>query len=148
MILRADHVAGVAFVLFGVLIIAISGDLPTGQLSMPGSGFMPKIVAALTILLGLALIARASESAPFAEVGWSDAKHAAMVTGVTAAGIYLYTITGFLITMFAMIVALLVIVERRNPLRAGAYGLAIVFVTYACFSLVLKTPLPSSALAY
>ena len=41
---RSDHVAGAAFVAFGVLIIALSGDLPTGQLSMPGSGFMPKIV--------------------------------------------------------------------------------------------------------
>jgi hypothetical protein len=41
MTLRADHVAGAAFVAFGILIIALSGDLPTGQLSMPGSGFLP-----------------------------------------------------------------------------------------------------------
>ena len=53
MILRADHVAGAAFVVFGIAVIALSGDLPTGQLSMPGSGFMPKIVAVLTIFFGL-----------------------------------------------------------------------------------------------
>ena len=34
--LRADHVAGTAFIVFGALIIALSGDLPAGQLSMPG----------------------------------------------------------------------------------------------------------------
>ena len=49
--------AGAAFVVFGVLVIALSGDLPIGQLSMPGSGFLPKIVATLTIVFGLALIA-------------------------------------------------------------------------------------------
>ena len=42
--LRADHVAGAAFVGFGALVIALSGDLPVGQLSMPGSGFLPRIV--------------------------------------------------------------------------------------------------------
>ena len=48
MILRADHVAGGFFVAFGLLVIALSGDLPTGNLSLPGSGFLPKIIAVLT----------------------------------------------------------------------------------------------------
>jgi hypothetical protein len=140
--LRADHVAGAAFGAFGALVIALSGDLPTGQLSMPGSGFLPKIVAALTIVFGLALIVRASESPPFAEVTWSDGKHAAMVTVITAIAIALYTQLGFIITMAAMMMALLVIIERRNPLRAGAYSAAIVLLTYVCFVYGLKTPLP------
>ena len=54
MSLRSDHVAGAAFVVFGGLVIALSGDLPVGQLSMPGSGFLPMIVAVLTIIFGLA----------------------------------------------------------------------------------------------
>lgn len=140
--LRSDHVAGAGFVAFGVLVIALSGDLPTGQLSMPGSGFLPKIVATLTIVFGLALIARAAESPPFADVVWSDGKHAAMVTVITAAAIALYTQLGFLVTMATMMVALLVVVERRNPLRAFGYSAAIVLLTYASFEYLLKTPLP------
>jgi hypothetical protein len=142
MTLRADHVAGAAFIVFGLLVIALSSNLPVGQLSMPGSGFMPMIIATLTIVFGLALIVRAGESGPFSEVSWSDGKHAIMVTVITAAGIYLYTVLGFVITMIAMMVALLVIVERRNPLRAGAYSAAIVLLTYVCFAWLLKTPLP------
>jgi len=146
MTLRADHVAGAFFILFGIVVHALSGDLPTGQLSMPGSGFLPKIVATLTMLLGLALVLRARESERFAEVPWADGKHALMVTAIAAAAIYLYTITGFLITLMVMIFALLVIVERRNPLYAGGYSVAIVLVTYACFSYLLKTPLPGLTL--
>ena len=63
MTLRSDHVAGAGFVAFGALVIALSGDLPTGQLSMPGSGFLPKIVAILTIIFGLALLACSARSA-------------------------------------------------------------------------------------
>jgi hypothetical protein len=142
MTLRSDHVAGAGFVAFGALVIALSGDLPTGQLSMPGSGFLPKIVAVLTIIFGLALIARAQESPPFAELSWGDGKHALMVTAITAAAIALYTRLGFLITMTAMMIALLILIERRRPLYAAAYSVAIVAFTYVCFVYGLKTPLP------
>jgi hypothetical protein len=146
--LRSDHVAGAGFVAFGALVIALSGDLPTGQLSMPGSGFLPKIVATLTIVFGLALMARAGESPPFAEVTWSDGMHAALVTLITAIAIALYTQLGFVITMIAMMVALLVIIERRNPLIAFGYSAAIVIVTYVSFEYLLKTPLPESPFTF
>lgn len=141
--LRADHVAGAAFVIFGAAIIALSGDLPVGHLSMPGSGFLPMIVAVLTIIFGLALILRATaESGPFSELDWGDGKHALMVTAIAAAAIALYEHLGFIITMLLMMVALLIVIERRNPLRAGAYCVIIVLFTYVSFVYGLKTPLP------
>ena len=142
MIIRADHVAGAAFVIFGGAIIALSGDLPVGQLSMPGSGFLPMIVAGLTILFGLILVLRAQESAPFAELAWDDGKHAAIVTVITAAAIALYEHLGFFFTMLLMMITLLIVIERRNPLRAAVYSIAIVFGTYVSFVYGLKTPLP------
>lgn len=142
MTIRADHVAGAAFVAFGALVIALSGDLPTGQLSMPGSGFLPKIVATLTMLFGLALILRASESPPYADVSWSDGKHALMVTVITALTIAFYTKLGFIIATMAMLLALLIIVERRHPVYAFGYSAAIVSITYVSFEYLLKTPMP------
>ena len=49
---------------------------------------------------------------------------------------------GFIITMVLMMLALLIVIERRNPLRAGVYSAAIVLFTYVCFAWLLKTPLP------
>ena len=142
MTLRADHAAGAAFAGFGVLVLALSGDLPTGQLSMPGAGFMPKLVAVLLIALGGALALRARESEPLAALGWSDGKHAALVVAITAAGIALYAELGFIVTLVLMIVALLVVVERRNPLYALGYGGAVVVLTFISFQYLLRTPLP------
>jgi hypothetical protein len=141
MTLRADHVAGAAFVAFGVLIIALSGDLPIGGLSMPGSGFLPKILAGFTIAFGIVLIVRAGESRPFAEIEWSDAKHAVAVTAITAVAVYLFEILGFLTTMVAMMFVLLIAIERRPLLNAVLYSLGVVGVTYLTFVYVLKTPL-------
>lgn len=148
MTLRADHVAGAAFASFGLLIFALSGDLPTGQLSMPGSGFMPKLIAGLTIILGLALFARARESAPFSDLGWSDAGHATQVIAITAAATALYTVLGFILTMTLMVLGLLVIIERRHPLRAAVYSASIVVLTYASFEYFLKAPLPDGPFGY
>lgn len=143
--LRADHVAGAAFVIFGGAIIALSGDLPTGQLSMPGSGFLPKIVAVLMMVFGLALVFRANaESAPLSEISWGDGKHALTVIVITAAAIALYTKLGFIITMILMMGGLLIIIERKNPLRAAAYSIAVVLIAYVCFAFLLKSPLPPS----
>ncbi len=140
--LRSDHVAGAAFVAFGAAIIALSGDLPVGHLSMPGSGFLPMIVAVLTMIFGLALVLRGKESAPFSDIDWGDGKHAVMVTGITAVATALYEHLGFIITMLLMMAALLILIERRNPIRAGVYCVVIVMLTYVSFVYGLKTPLP------
>jgi hypothetical protein len=141
MTLRVDHVAGAAFIGFGILIIALSGDLPMGNLSLPGSGFMPKILAVFMMLFGLLLIARANESSPFAELEWTDGKHAALVIGVTAVATALFEQLGFLTTTILMIFALLVIIERRKLLPAAVYSVGVTLLTYLTFEYVLKTPL-------
>ena len=148
MTLRSDHVAGAAFVAFGVLIIALSGDLPFGQLSMPGSGFMPTILAVLTIVFGLALILRAAESPPMDETSWSEGWHALRVTLLTAAAIALYTELGFVLTMALMMIGLLLIAERQKPLHAIGYSVAVVLFTYLSFEFILKTPLPESPFTF
>jgi hypothetical protein len=141
MTLRADHVAGAAFIGVALLLIALSGDLPMGNLSMPGSGFMPKILAVLTIVFGIVLIAGAAESLSFAKLSWSDGSHALLIVAIAAAAIALFERLGYLMTMAPMMFVLLVGVERRNPIVAAVYSLGVVLATYVTFEYVLKTPL-------
>jgi hypothetical protein len=141
MTLRADHIAGGFFVAFGLLVIAMSGDLPFGNLSFPGAGFLPDILAVLTVLFGLILILRASESKAFASVPWSDAKHAGLVILLTAAAIAVFDWLGFLTTDVLLIFGLLVIIERVKLLPATIYSVGVVGFTYILFVYALKTPM-------
>ena len=141
MTLRADHVAGAGFVAFGLLVIALSGDLPFGDLAMPGAGFMPMLIACLMIICGIALILRARDSAQFASLDWSDGKHAAMVVVIVAAAITLYERLGFSTTMVLMMLGLLVIIERRNIVRAAIFSVLVAALTLGIFQYVLQTPL-------
>src|SRR5690348_15915161 len=119
MTLRADHVAGAFFIAFGLLVIAISGSLPFGNLASPGSGFMPVILSVLLILFGGTLMARARESNPFAAVTWSDLKHAAMVVVITMLAIAAFEPLGFITANVLMMLALLIVIERRGLVAAA-----------------------------
>jgi hypothetical protein len=148
MTLRTDHVSGAFFIGLGLLVIALSGDLPIGSLSSPGAGFMPNILACFAILFGIALVLRARESKPFAELAWDDAKHAVMVTAFIAAAAAAYEWLGFVTTDVLLIFALLTVIERRRLLPAAAYSVSLVVLTYVLFVYALKTPLEAGPLGF
>jgi Tripartite tricarboxylate transporter TctB family len=140
MIIRADHVAGAAFIVLGAAVFAISGALPFGTLSAPGAGMMPKLMAGLMMALAALLLVGGS-GPPLAEIDWSDRWHAALVILVTAAAVRLYQPLGFLITMALLVFALLVLVERRQVAYAAAYSIGLTLFAYWLFGKALKSPL-------
>jgi hypothetical protein len=148
MTLRADHVAGAFCIAFGVLVVAVSGELPFGSPSLPGSGFMPTILAALTMLFGAVLVVRGGESRPLADLSWRDAGHAGKVVVLTAAAVFAFVPLGFLLTNLLLIAALLVLVERRGVVGALLFSLGVVVATQMLFVHVLKTPLETGLLGF
>jgi len=141
MTLRADHAAGLFFIALGVLVFALSGDLPFGTISAPGAGMMPKLMAGLMIAFAVAIFITADGSERLAEIDWSDRWHALLVVLITAAAIYAYQRLGFLLTMSLLVFTLLVVVERRNVLIAAAYSIGLTLFAYWLFGRALKAPL-------
>lgn len=141
MSLRSDHVAGIFFILFGIVIFAFSGDLPFGTISSPGAGMLPKLTAGLMMAFAAVIFAGARESPPLASIDWSDRSHAIQVVLITAVAIYAYVPLGFLITMTLLVFTLLIVVERRNPLIAAVYSVGLTLFAYWLFGKALKAPL-------
>jgi hypothetical protein len=141
MTFRADRVAGAAFIVLGLLVFALSGDLPFGTLSAPGAGMMPKLVAGLMMMFAAVIVISAAASKPFSDIDWSDRGHAALVVFITAVAAACYQTLGFLITMALLVFALLVVVERRDALRAAAYSIGLTLFAYWLFGKALKSPL-------
>jgi len=129
------------FVALGIVVFAISGDLPFGSLTAPGAGMLPKLAAGLMMLFALLIILSGRASAPLASIDWSDWKHAALLVAITAGATLAYRPLGFLLTMSLLVFLLLVVVERRNALRAAAYAIALTLFAYWLFGKALKSPL-------
>ena len=148
MTLRADHVAGAAFIVLGILVFALAGDLPFGRLSAPGAGMMPKLVTGLMMVFAFALILGAAQSRPFAAIDWSDRLHALMLVVITAAAVASYQRLGFLLTMSLLVFTLLVAVERRKVLHAAIYSVALTVFAWWLFGKALKAPLERGLLGF
>ncbi len=145
MTLRRDHVAGGAFVVAGLAVLAVSRDYPFGTLASPGAGMLPVLLVVLVLAFGGAIFLRAGESPPLATIDWSDFTHALTVIGVAAVAAFAYTRLGFMVTVPLMLFSLVAIAERRSLPWALAFSLGVTAITYALFKFVLKTPLPGMA---
>ena len=141
MTLRSDHVAGAAFIVLGIVVFAISGDLPFGRLSAPSAGMMPKLMAGLMMLFAAIIVADAGSSRPFAELDWSDRLHAVLVVVIAGVAIALYQRLGFLVTMALLVFTLLTVVERRGLVPAALYSVGLTVFAYWLFGIALKAPL-------
>jgi Tripartite tricarboxylate transporter TctB family len=146
MTLRRDHVAGGLFVVGGLLVLAVSGDLPFGTLASPGAGMLPTLAVTLMMAFGLILLAQAWRSPLLAEVNWTDLPHAGRVAVVAAAAATLYVPLGFALTIPLLLFTLIFLVERRPVLPAVLFSVGATTAIYALFTLVLRTPLPRSLL--
>jgi len=141
LILRRDHIAGGAFVTAGVLILAVSHDLPFGTLASPGAGMLPVLVIVLMILFGLTLVLQAGRSPPMADIQWSDLPHALRVTAVAAGAAAAYNTLGFILTMVLMLFVIVYVIERRSLLASLLFCIPTPLVIYAAFEYLLKSPL-------
>ena len=142
MILRRDHIAGGVFIAAGLLVFAMSGDLPFGTFASPGAGMMPKLVLGLMIAFGAILVAQSPESPPLAEIKWGDFRHAATVAGVTAIATALYTAIGFVLSVTLLLFVLFYFIEHRSVWRALAVSVGVTGLSYLLFNTLLKSPLP------
>jgi putative tricarboxylic transport membrane protein len=140
MTLRTDHVTGGIAIAFGVLVLAISGELPVGSLSFPGAGLWPKLLATLTIVVGLVLIAGARDGEAFTAIRWSDVTHALPVLALAAAAVAFYETLGFIISIGLMLFCL-ALLKKKPPLHALVFGAGVSLSTYVLFTMVLKSPL-------
>jgi hypothetical protein len=70
------------------------------------------------------------------------------VVAITAIGIACYVWLGFIITMSLLVVALLVVVERKSPIYAVPYALILVIFAWWLFGKALKAPLERGILGF
>jgi hypothetical protein len=148
MTLRRDHVAGGATIVAGILVLAVSGDLPFGTLASPGAGMLPTLIVVLMMAFGVIVLARARRSPLIAEIDWSDLPHALRVVVVAAAAATLYVPLGFALTIPLLLLALIFLVERRPLPIALAFSIGATVAVYALFTFLLRTPLPRGLVGF
>jgi hypothetical protein len=141
-VLTTDRVAGTALVLIAVLALADSRGLPLGTLRNPGPAYMPVFLAGALLVLGAIIAATGARAARLADAGWRDLPHALVIVGVCAFSAWGLERLGYRVTITIALVALLGLLERKQPVVTIAVALALAFGSFFLFATLLRTPLP------
>ncbi|MGD9923171.1 MAG: tripartite tricarboxylate transporter TctB family protein [Pseudorhodoplanes sp.] len=139
--IRSDHLAGGVFIALGLLVFILGWNLPFGQISSPGAGMLPKMLAGLMIACALIIMLSGRSSEPVSAIPWSDWTHAALIVIISSIATLLYARLGFLITMALLVFGLQTIVERKPVVTAAIYAILLTLFAYWLFAIALKAPI-------
>ena len=146
--LTIDRVAGGALVLVGLGALWESRQFPLGSLARPGPAYMPLLLALLLVLLGVAMAAIGARSGRFAEVGWHEWRHGVAIFAACAFAAWGLERLGYRLTMAAVLLFLLLALERRGIVVGVAVTVAIAWGSFFLFDTVLRVPLPRGPLGF
>jgi hypothetical protein len=140
--LTTDRVAGGALVLVGLIALWQSLGLPLGTLRNPGPAYMPAVLALLLVAFGVAVAAFGGASGRFADVAWSEWRHAVAIFATCAFAAWGMERLGYCLTMGVVLAFLLGILERKHPALTAVLVVAVAGGSFYLFNTVLRVPLP------
>ena len=140
--LTTDRVAGAALVLIGLIAAWESRRFPLGTIHRPGPAYMPTLLALLLIVFGVAVALMGSRSRHVSEVGWHEARHAVGIFAACAFSAWGLDHIGYRLTMAAVLVFLLLVLERKGVILTAVLTIAIAWGSFLLFDTLLRVPLP------
>jgi putative tricarboxylic transport membrane protein len=142
--LRSDRISGLMLIALAVYVGWMNRVYPLGTLSEPGPGYVPMLLAIFMGAMGLLVALTGGKSAYVSEIDWSESKRALAILVACGVAAYALERLGFRITMAALLVFFLGVIERRHPARVAAVALGFAFIAYYVFANLLRVPLPVS----
>jgi hypothetical protein len=145
----SDHVAGAVLFLFAVLVAwQTLSALSIGTLTHPGPGYMPLVLAIILGALGLLVVWRGGDSVSFRGLRWPELGHAIKILLCCAFAAAALERLGFRLTILAVVVFLMGVVERRPVLPVAILSILLSFGIFYLFNDLLRTPLPLGVLGF
>ncbi len=140
--LRSDQISGIVFVLIALLIVWENRAYPVGSLSTPGPGYMPLLLALALGAFGLLVALRGGASPRFNTIGWSEGKRGIVLLIACGVAVFALERVGYRLTMVALLVFMLGVVERKRPLPTVLVAFGFAFISHFIFATLLKVQLP------
>ena len=142
--LRSDQLSGLMLLALALYVWWMNRVYPIGTLSEPGPGYVPLLLAIFMGAMGILVMLSGGKSMPLANMEWTEAKRAIALLAACGVAAFALERLGYRITMAALLVFFLGVMERRKPVMVIAVGIGFPLVTYYIFSTLLRVPLPDS----
>jgi hypothetical protein len=146
--LRSDQVSGLILLAVALGVGWADGSYPLGSLEEPGPGYVPLLLAIFLGFTGLLVALRGTRAQPLRNVKWPEAPRAVVILVACGVAAYALERLGYRITIFALLIFFLGIVERRKWYSALIVSVLFSLLSYWLFDTVLQVQLPHGPWGY
>jgi len=140
--LRSDRVSGLLLLALALFVAWENLEYPVGSLHDPGPGYFPLVLSIFLGATGLMIALTGRDSLRFAELRWPELTRAVLILVACGFGAVALERLGYRITMAALLVFFLGVVERKKRLVMAAGALGFSVISYLVFATWLRVPLP------
>ena len=142
--LRTDQFSGLMLLALALYIGWQNRVYPVGTLSEPGPGYVPLLLAIFLGTMGLLTALWGARSAPLAALQWKEATRAVVILVTCGFATFALERIGYRLTVIALLIFFLGVVERKPPLAVALVALGFSFASYYVVGDLLHVPLPRS----
>ncbi len=142
--LRSDQFSGLMLLALALYVGWANRAYPVGTLQEPGPGYMPLLLAIFLGATGLVIALWGARSAPLAAMQWTEAKRAVVILAACVAASLALERIGYRLTVIALLIFLLGVLERKRPWRVALVAIGFAFASFYVVGDLLHVPLPRS----
>ncbi|MBI3064785.1 MAG: tripartite tricarboxylate transporter TctB family protein [Deltaproteobacteria bacterium] len=143
-----DRVSASILVLFSLFVIWESRQLPLGSFRQPGPAYVPILLAALLLILGVFIILMAGRARSLSSLRWSEWRHALAILLTCVFAVFAIERLGYRLTVLLALVFLVKGVEKRGWVSSLTFAFGMAFGSFYPFYTVLRVPLPQGPLGF
>jgi len=143
-LLRSDQFSGLMLLALALYVGWQNRVYPVGTLSEPGPGYLPLLLAIFLGAMGLLIALWGARSVPLATIKWTETTRAVVILVACGAATLALERIGYRLTVIALLVFVLGVLERKRPLPVALVALGFSFASYYIVGDLLRVPLPRS----
>ena len=140
--LRNDQLSGLMLLALALFVAWENRAYPLGTLQEPGPGYTPFLFAGFLALMGLLIVLRGKSSPRVSETAWPEAFRALVILIACGVATYALEPLGYRLTIAALLVFFLGVVERKKPLAVAAVSIGFSLLSFYLIGDLLHVPLP------
>ena len=140
--MRNDQLSGLTLFALAVFVAWQNRQYPLGSLQEPGPGYAPLLIAVFLGVAGLLIALQGFGSQRFSATRWDEAKRALMILAACGIATYALERIGYRITITALLVFFLGVLERKRPLAVAGVAVGFSMLSYYLVGTLLRVPLP------
>ncbi len=146
--MTTDRASAIALIIFALLVIWESRQLPLGTLRQPGPAFIPILLALLLLMFAVFLVLTSSRAPSLSSIIWTEWRHALAILAASLFSVFAIERLGYRLTVLLVLGFLVKLLEQRSWIVSLSFAFTLSFGSFFLFYTILRVPLPQGPFGF